>query len=73
MIREYSNEFGKVFVVSENTFILEKYYDKLDELCNDEYSLIASIYEMDFNILKKTIYSLNNKWMVKFDLEYSGD
>tara|TARA_R110002020_G_scaffold147512_2_gene322929 strand:- start:5702 stop:5923 length:222 start_codon:yes stop_codon:yes gene_type:complete len=73
MIREYSNEFGKVFVVSENTFILEKYYDKLDELYNDEYSLIGSIYEMDFNILKKTIYSFDNKWMVKFDLEYSGD
>jgi len=73
MIREYSNEFGKVFVVSENTFILEKYYDKLDELYNDEYSLITSIYEMDFNILKKTIYSFDNKWMVKFDLEYSGD
>ncbi len=73
MIREYSNEFGKVFVVSENTFILEKYYSRLDDLCNDEYSLISSIYEMDFDILKKTIYSLDDKWMVKFDLEYSGD
>jgi len=73
MIREYSNEFGKVFVVSENTFILEKYYNRLDDLCNDEYSLISSIYEMDFDILKKTIYSLDDKWMVKFDLEYSGD
>ena len=73
MIREYSNEFGKVFVVSENTFILEKYYDELDELYNDEYSLIGSIYEMDFYILKKSIYSLEDKWMIKFDLEYNED
>ena len=73
MIREYSNEFGKVFVVSENTFILEKYYDELDELYNDEHSLIGSIYEMDFYILKKSIYSLEDKWMIKFDLEYNED
>lgn len=61
MLRGYSNEFGKVFVVSENSFVLEKYYDTLDVLFNDEYNLIKEIINMDFVVIKKTIQSIENK------------
>ena len=61
MIGEYSNEYGKVFVVSENSFLLEKYYNTLDLLYNDESYLINEIFSMDFVILDRTIYNIKNE------------
>ena len=56
MIGEFSNEFGKVFVVAENSFVLEKYYNGLDLLFDDESYLINEIFNI--KILKVYIIKL---------------
>ena len=60
MIGEFSNEFGKVFVVAENSFVLEKYYNGLDLLFDDESYLINEIFNMDFVIVERKIYNIKN-------------
>jgi len=67
MIGEYSNEYGKVFVVSENSFILEKYYNTLDLLFEDESFLINEIFNMDFVIIDRVIYNIENDKYLKLE------
>ena len=60
MIGEFSNEFGNLFVVAENSFVLEKYYNGLDLLFDDESYLINEIFNMDFVIVERKIYNMKN-------------
>jgi hypothetical protein len=61
MNEEYSNDYGKVWIVGDDVFVLEKYYDYLDELFLDEDALSKKIINMNFSISRKLILSLHNK------------
>lgn len=57
---KFEGAFGKVWVIDENKYVLEKYYNTLDLLMNDESSLSEEIYELDFSILERKILSVKN-------------
>jgi len=61
MDEAYSNKFGTVWVVDENTYALEKYYDSLESLFNEETFVFEDVTELDFYVLKRTIYTKENE------------
>mgnify|MGYP003140660835 CR=1 FL=1 len=69
MRNQYTNEFGSVWVI-DDLYVLEKYYRDLEGLFNDETLVFEEITEMDFFVLKRTIYSKeNNQYVLMHDLE----
>ena len=61
----YANDYGKVWVVGEDTYVLEKYFDTLDMLFRDQSKLCEEIHKMQFSIEDTTIYSTINTRYVK--------
>ena len=57
---KFEGEFGKVWVIDDNKYVLEKYYNTLDILLIDEALISEEIYELEFSILKRKILSVEN-------------
>ena len=67
MQSEYTNDFGSVWVI-DDLYVLEKYYRDLEGLFNDETLVFEEITEMDFFVLKRTIYTRqNDKYVLLHD------
>ena len=58
---EYSNEFGSVWLVNDDIYVLEKYYNDIESLFRDESYVLEEITDMDFFVYKKTISTVENK------------
>lgn len=74
MRHNFFSKLGRVWI-EDDTYILEKYYEGLDYLLEDEDYIDVDIEEMEFDVITKKIYTSKSKgnWILKYHLEYHGE
>lgn len=77
MRKHYKNKYGKIYIVKDNHYILEKHYEDLGELFDSETDLRLVVEDKGFEIKQENICLAVNKrkkskinFIHKLELEY---